>query len=51
MVAGCAGERCFLYSIQEANEMPDVVAHTFNSSTWEAEAGKFLSSRPVWSTE
>jgi hypothetical protein len=27
-----------------------VVAHTFNSSTWEAEAGRFLSSRPAWST-
>jgi hypothetical protein len=27
------------------------VAYTFNSSTWEAEAGRFLSSRPVWSTE
>jgi hypothetical protein len=28
-----------------------VVAHTFNSSTWEAEAGGFLSLRPAWSTE
>jgi hypothetical protein len=28
-----------------------VVAHAFNSSTWEAEAGGFLSSRPAWSTE
>ena len=28
-----------------------VVAHTFNPSTWEAEAGGFLNSRPVWSTE
>jgi hypothetical protein len=27
-----------------------VVAHAFNPSTWEAEAGRFLSSRPVWST-
>jgi hypothetical protein len=27
------------------------VAHTFNPSTWEAEAGRFLSSRPAWSTE
>jgi hypothetical protein len=25
--------------------------HTFNPSTWEAEAGEFLSSRPAWSTE
>ena len=28
-----------------------VVAHAFNPSTWEAEAGKFLSSRPAWSTK
>jgi hypothetical protein len=28
-----------------------VVVHTFNSSTWEAEGGGFLSSRPAWSTE
>jgi hypothetical protein len=28
-----------------------VVAHAFNPSTWEAEAGEFLSSRPASSTE
>jgi hypothetical protein len=28
-----------------------VVALAFNPSTWEAEAGRFLSSRPAWSTE
>ena len=28
-----------------------VVAHACNSSTWEAEAGRFPSSRPAWSTE
>jgi hypothetical protein len=28
-----------------------VVAHAFNPSTWGAEAGGFLSSRPAWSTE
>ena len=28
-----------------------VVAHNFNLSNWEAEAGVFLSSRPCWSTE
>jgi hypothetical protein len=28
-----------------------MVAHTFNPSTREAEAGGFLSSRPAWSTE
>jgi hypothetical protein len=27
-----------------------VVAHAFNPSTWEAEAGEFLSLRPAWST-
>jgi hypothetical protein len=25
-----------------------VVVHAFNPSTWEAEAGGFLSSRPAW---
>jgi hypothetical protein len=30
---------------------PGMVAHTFNPSTQEAEAGGFLSSRPVWSTK
>jgi major histocompatibility complex class I len=28
-----------------------VVTHAFNPSTWEAEAGGFLSSRPAWSTK
>jgi hypothetical protein len=28
-----------------------VVAHAFNPSTWEAEAGGFLSSRPAWSID
>jgi hypothetical protein len=31
--------------------VPDVVAHAFDPSTREAEAGGFLSSRPAWSTE
>jgi hypothetical protein len=35
-----------MYSISR-----EVVVHTFNPSTWEAEAGGFLSSRPAWSTE
>jgi hypothetical protein len=30
---------------------PAVVAHSFNPSIWEAEAGRFLSSRPAWCTE
>jgi hypothetical protein len=28
-----------------------MVAHTFNPSTWEAEAGEFLSSRSAWFTD
>ena len=28
-----------------------VVAHAFNPSIWEAEAGRFLSLRPAWFTE
>jgi hypothetical protein len=28
-----------------------VVAHAFNPSTWEAKAGGFPNSRPVWSTK
>jgi hypothetical protein len=28
-----------------------IVAHAFNPSTGEAEAGRFLSSRPAWSTK
>jgi hypothetical protein len=30
---------------------PGMVAHAFDPSTWEAEAGGFLSLRPAWSTE
>jgi major histocompatibility complex class I len=30
---------------------PGVVAHGFNPSTWKAEAGKFLSLGPAWSTK
>jgi hypothetical protein len=36
--------------IQE-DKLGAVVAHAFNPSTWEAEAGRFLSSRLAWSTE
>jgi hypothetical protein len=33
------------------NPCQAVVVHTFNPSTWEAEAGGFLSLRPAWSIE
>jgi hypothetical protein len=33
----------------ETQSKPGVVAYAFNLSTWEAEAGGFLSSRPTWS--
>jgi hypothetical protein len=35
----------------EAEPLPGVVAHVFNPSTREPEAGGFLSLRPAWSTE
>jgi hypothetical protein len=38
-------------SLSLPQKKPGVVAHAFNPSTWEAEAGGFLSSRPAWSTE
>jgi hypothetical protein len=31
--------------------LPHVVVHAFNPSTQEAEAGRFLSSRPGWATK
>jgi hypothetical protein len=35
---------------KENPNKPGMVAHAFNPSTWEAEAGGFLSSRPAWYT-
>jgi hypothetical protein len=40
-----------LYSTQEYYLPLGVVAHAFNPSTQDAEAGGFLSSRPAWSTK
>jgi hypothetical protein len=36
---------------QENWKLLGMVAHSFNPSTREAEAGGFLSSRPAWSTK
>jgi hypothetical protein len=33
------------------NPKPGVVAHAFDPSSLEAEVGRFLSSRPAWSTK
>jgi hypothetical protein len=38
------------YALEKARK-PGMVAHAFNPSTWESEAGRFLSSRPAWSAE
>jgi hypothetical protein len=40
-----------LSSIPINHFLPGMVAHAIDLSTWEAEAGGFLSSRPAWSTE
>jgi hypothetical protein len=40
-----------LYVFKNKLYKPGVVAHAFNPSTWEAEAGRFLSLRPDWSTK
>jgi hypothetical protein len=39
------------YLIKKSGGNQAVVAHAFNLSTWEAEAGRFLSSRTPWSTK
>jgi hypothetical protein len=41
----------FIWKIKKYRLQPGMVAHAFNLSTWEAEAGGFLSSRPAWSTK
>jgi hypothetical protein len=44
--------RGYHYNIVSIKNMElGVVVHAFNPSTWEAEAGGFLSSRPAWSTK
>jgi hypothetical protein len=43
--------KIFVLKNKNKTKIPGVVAHAFNPSTWEAEAGGFLSSRPAWSTK
>jgi hypothetical protein len=38
-------------NVIKTQSQPGVVAHVFNPSTREAEAGGFLSLRPAWSTK
>jgi hypothetical protein len=42
---------CYLGANKMVQSGWAVVAHAFNPSTWETEAGGFLSSRLAWSTE
>jgi hypothetical protein len=44
-------EKYFQWKIKKERMSREVVAHAFNPSTREAEAGEFLSSRPAWSTK
>ena len=46
-----AGIHMVHIKVNNKNFSRAVVAHAFNPSTWEAEAGGFLSPRPAWSTE
>ena len=41
----------YIIFFKKRKESRVVVAHTFDPSTWEAEAGGFLSLRPAWSIE
>jgi hypothetical protein len=54
-VCFCDIEASMVYTMRQCfkkkQAKPGVVVHAFNPSTWEAEAGEFLSSRPAWSTE
>jgi hypothetical protein len=47
----CVSEDSSVYLNKNKINRQAVVVHAFNPSTWEAEAGGFLSLRPAWSTE
>jgi hypothetical protein len=47
----CQKELAMVMKVREYPSQLGVVAHAFNPSTREAEAGGFLSSRPAWSTK
>jgi hypothetical protein len=49
-VGGCMYMLAYV-CVHKCRGQPGVVAHAFNPSTREAEAGGFLSSRPAWSTK
>jgi hypothetical protein len=51
MLIKCDIGKIFHTKVKEFNMELGVVAHVFNPSTWEAEAGGFQSSRPAWSTK
>jgi hypothetical protein len=42
---------CGLFLTLRVKHDRAVVTHNFNPSTWEVEAGRFLNSRPAWTTE
>jgi hypothetical protein len=51
LVASTPSQNLVSFCFSKCNTEPGVVVHAFNPSTWEAEAGGFLSSRPAWSTK
>jgi hypothetical protein len=60
-LSSCAGHRAVTVSLLSGSSLKDYfnalsylklqTVHAINTSTWGAEAGRFLSLRPAWSTE